>query len=1242
MAFILPNQARVLNAYAALIGQTPGNGAMADHVAYLNANGSAGYDALIKGFFANVSNEALATSVLANLGLTNVFSLSNAVAALNSAGEGRITAILDFAEAVRTFAGPDAAMAAAAAKYNGVVDASYAYSQNSANVNGTTLKALNGNTAQFELTTGMDKLFGSDSTTVGDNFKAIIRDNANTLQSGDKIDGGAGNDTLEADIGNSQAFAITPDLTAVETVKIRVQAEQRDSGDNNIAGVGIIDAERSSGVTRWESNNSRADLIIEDVRIAANQATKDITIAMVDTDPGHVDFGVYFDQQSLRAGAGTQNNVLRLSVSNPLETNKGFDATKPLNDIAYTSVNFKVDGVTKTIPLSLANVDTYDQMWTALETAFNTAKAADASLAGVTLTRMANAYNYVSKDGQARAADVYEMAIAQGKLAEGEWSTAGATLPPNNAISANMEATVPNTVNDVITSTIVLDNVGRGSMGGDLVVGGLSVGETSTSKGVQKFEITVERSSQLQTINSTDNSLEQVIIKNGSTNGNLRVTGEVNPTFNGSAALPGIELSAGAVGNGTPTNLNGDQHNGYGFSDVRVLDASAMVGNVNVSAELTDSVVAKFMNRIDTQANINADNALFQYTLGSGNDTLKLDISASNLNFQGTASREDFDLDVKGGAGNDTITTNIINSIDGEGTAATWYQNQKLNTAAGATLKVHGGDGNDTINTLGGGDFTINGDAGDDTIYTDNSGATKEVFVFNAKPVAVNADLVGLALGANKLLYKAQLTVTVSGPATAGEAGVIDPAAAAKVVGFEKTVTVQTPGNSGYTANQGQINQAIKDAINSDPVLNKLLIAQDGPDSTVVITSLVDGNFATTDIKVGVAATNLASLNTTELAGLRAANGGVAVTQADLDAAAALFTAANLNPQSIVDGTASTAASDNIINGGTGNDVIVLSTGTNSGETVKYTDYNQGNDTIVNFTANTLDGVVRRAGVDSSEDVFDFSSYGVTSTATVNGVITQVANGGAVTVTGQGDTTVGNNEVAIIRFTGNATETFAGLTADRLKQALNTDGDTGADLYGELDTQALNALIGGVAGEITTTGAVQNHIVMVENAANLGEYKIFHLTSNGVSADFANAQFVAQADIGASLGTVGGAVVPPVEPGGTTTATKTINAAGSTTDGGDTVKTTYTIASGTYTHTIDKFNDGDVLKLFAGASTTVLPDADNADGKQTIEFSDAVSGTTTTIILTGLSAADDAALFNLASISTVFGAGTIA
>jgi len=112
--------------------------------------------------------------------------------------------------------------------------------------------------------------------------------------------------------------------------------------------------------------------------------------------------------------------------------------------------------------------------------------------------------------------------------------------------------------------------------------------------------------------------------------------------------------------------------------------------------------------------------------------------------------------------------------------------------------------------------------------------------------------------------------------------------------------------------------------------------------------------------------------------------------------------------------------------------------------------------------------------------------------------------------------------------------------------------------------------------------------------------------------------------------------------GGGTTATQNIAAPGGTfTDGGATVNTTYVVAAGTYPATIAGFGTGDKIDLFNGFAFTVVPDTDQADGQQQFQAADAVSGGTTTITLTGLTAAQDAALFNLASFDTVFGAGTI-
>jgi hypothetical protein len=97
------------------------------------------------------------------------------------------------------------------------------------------------------------------------------------------------------------------------------------------------------------------------------------------------------------------------------------------------------------------------------------------------------------------------------------------------------------------------------------------------------------------------------------------------------------------------------------------------------------------------------------------------------------------------------------------------------------------------------------------------------------------------------------------------------------------------------------------------------------------------------------------------------------------------------------------------------------------------------------------------------------------------------------------------------------------------------------------------------------------------------------------------------------------------------------NTAGTATAGAD----TFNIASGTYTGTIGNFANGDKLSFFIGASLTVLPDTNQTDGIQQISAADPTTGATTTITFNGLTAAQDAGVFNVDSFNTLFGAGTI-
>lgn len=1083
---------------------------------------------------------------------------------------------------------------------------------------------IDGDGVTMSLTTGQDALTGTDKA---DTFNAFIFDNKNTAQSGDSVDGGGGTDRLYADIGTSQGFAITLHTESVEQLAVRAESSANsDSTDNNLTSGVQIDAERMVGTDWYESNESRADVIIEDVRIerkaaygdAQDQITKDITVAMVSTDAGNVDLGVYFDQHSLVKQGDAQSNSITMTVANPLETSLGYDSAKPLEDIPYTFVRFSIDGTDVQIALDLTSVETYDEMFAALQTAFATEKTTNTLLADVNLTRSPLTDDFISRDGEARQADEYVLTSEGGSIAPAlvGWGADGG-LPSNNAFSATVQPGDISTTSNLITSTIVLDDVGSGSMGGDLVVGGLSIGTTSGSKGVEQFDITVERSSQLQEIQSTNNTLREVYIKNGAVKGSLVVAGNTNATAS-TDDVPGVEGNAG-------------------FTDVRVVDASAMTGSVSINAELTGAVVGKYLTSTDATSDFTSDNVDFLYKLGTSNDSLSLAISNANLAAAGTGSREDFTLNVMGGAGNDSINTKIGT---GAGTnASAWYLNQQDN----ANLTVDGGEGNDTIRTTGAGDFTIKAGSGNDTVYTNNDGngsaaaagaAANEVQTVtfattgtNATAVIINVagvnvtiaatstaiasatatatalnanagfaakafanddgagavtityidtanhdeavvvgsvaaqsivvatttgggtpavaaasaatwvsnaanattasninDLIGNGAGASNVMQGLKLTVTLAGAATAGSSGLINGPALANTTGFESTVTISTASKLG---NNNTINQAIKEAINGDSVLSKLLVATDGPADTLVIKALVDGQFAATDLAINLVAPTLGEIGAwasseqtavgnavNDLANVSTGVISPANTLVALAAAVTAQTTAgalnNVNLANtdgtvgtIIVGAASSSVSDNVVDLGAGDDVVVLGTDGTSNDTLVFSG-SFGNDTVFNFD---------EAGADV--DTLNFNAYLGGKTTASGSVASQVAVANTVAITAAATSNVlVSDEIVAFTFTGGtATKTWANLDSAAMLAAVK---DTGTVAHG-----TVLGVLGGdfdATAKAATDVAAAKSIILVENNNNAGEYKVFELTSDGaVAADFASATLVGTIDLGASI-----------------------------------------------------------------------------------------------------------------------------
>ena len=660
------------------------------------------------------------------------------------------------------------------------------------------------------LTTGQDSLTGGAGNDV---FKAYVFDNQNTLQSGDSIDGGAGTDTLLADLGSSNKFAITPETKSVEIVKFRVQANDptTDGSENNTGHTGAtIDAERMQGVKEFWSSNSRADLKVEDVRINSNQ----VTIGMENTDAGKVDMRVYFDNQNL-----VPNGKSGAQLSLELIDTRGAQKGQPLLDNPSNGFNFTMDGKSVTVKSkAFDDAQTYEELATAINDALKAA-----GIKGVTAEV---GPSFTAKDTVSGTNVQGNTIILTNSgseiLGPGNWIADGG-VPPSSGLHTNMGTGAPGCT--LIETDVKLDNVGRVNWDmvecGDRTVWGsgagvLEIGAMGNRGGVQQFNVEVDRGSWLAGMSSTNMALEKVVLTNGAKNGNLYLGSAIEAGFDANTAFAKA-----------PTFMKND-----GLVNVRELDGSAFKGQLNIGAAIDDKLYERDLDRTSGSSSSNTDTGAykgddlaFQYNLGKGNDLLNLSLS------QKVAGDQDFSLNVNGGAGNDQVLFKFVDA------AATGNAAQKaLNN-----VTLNGGEGDDTIITQGAGDAIINGGAGNDAVYVTND-SDKAAWEFN----------LNLRNSTSTALVAANFDAdTATAPVTITFLGL--------ELKVDVPVTVAT-GGATATYTIADLNQAIKSGINSDPVFSKLLVAHDGGGDAFAlhISSLFSGALDAADFGVQVGNTGTA------------------------------------------------------------------------------------------------------------------------------------------------------------------------------------------------------------------------------------------------------------------------------------------------------------------------------------------------------------------------------------------------
>lgn len=686
------------------------------------------------------------------------------------------------------------------------------------------------------------------------------------------------------------------------------------------------------------------------------------------------------------------------------------DTPRPLGDLPVNGFRFSVDGETVVLQSeAIFNAETYPELLTAVNETL--AESTDPLLKDFEAT-LGGEFQATDDNGNLVSGTSLVLTDKSGGvIEEGNFTYSEDASSGGFTLYGQQSTEAPENIRELIETNLDLDNVGYGSQGASVNL----VGQSNSDVGVEQINVTTQNGSWLTRLES-DGAQQFLKEVNLQGSGYFKVGTQDGENVQG---LEDIMLSEG----------------GFGLIDVQDVNGGEFGGDIKLNANITGDVVERDLNATDDNVDPKDDNATFNYTTAGGDDQISLAVSSDLM------AREDANLVVNAGNGDNVVETMIYSGAELDTGTPLDLTDQQLN----ANQTIVTGSGSDVVRTWGAGDATIGTGAGNDVIYADNSGllnASGDSWEFNSTAAAgavpngqSNSD-VDLSNGANAVAQTftglpAQASVQVKVSFKGHQSVWVDVPSTMKGQGDNQSSEITTL----------QVNQAIKDAVNNDGVLTNLLEATDGDGNILNIDSLIDG-------------ANSGELEIDFRDATVAENG---YTKADLAGIDAIYGQTEGTPVAATgpDGEPSGAESDNTIDAGAGNDVIVLGTGANSNDTIVLSgDF--GRDSVVDFTVGD-DTVAGR-------DILDFSSYGI-------------QNGTVETAGGYTADAGDNDQVNVIDF---AAGEFA-------REDVN---------FGNLNAGDVKAAIGEQAAE----GQVDS-IFMVE-AGDTGTYKVFDINSADKSTDF--------------------------------------------------------------------------------------------------------------------------------------------
>lgn len=904
MAILLPQDSLVLNAYAVLVGQTPGNAAFNEHKAFIAANGSAVYTQTLSSVFANYTNAQLATLLITNLGLTGIVPQADAEAYLVANGADRVGAMLKVVDVLLAYNGDHAGLLAAKTAYTNAIEGSYNYSIDAAHVAGATLSGTIVSGGQtFTLTKGLDNFPGSNGndTFIG----SVDSGNAelNTVSPIDILNGSAGTDTFKLAAATALGTANLPNLSNVEIIEV------------DAADAVILDTSAVSGLTNLNliRVGSTKDAYLDagastDISVAVKATTgiidvdggKNVNVAVTNIVTASGD--IYVGQDSDAGGADTG-----VAAKGTVTVTATGAATAANNDQTLSAINV-TGGTTIAVTqkaTSDASAAAADKTGTTItQGAVNV--TGDASTTTVTVKQDASVAEVVAVDAVAAKATTKEVVFTEAKKGDTvkiDFGTGELTFTANKDLTAAEVASA-------------FANLAKGAVQGNAsaalgiytdATGGVSDNWTSgVVQTVSATQAKVVFSSSTKTadlstaVTGTATATAQNLVTGetavaaktgvlGVTNGVVTIkdsaaTGTIKTiTVDGYAATSRIG-GGGATDDTTSLETLNLSNSGFGYTSGKVSSAA------DIAVDDTAATLALNLEKVGFSSYYNGDASTTTVAAA-----VTLTAAPTTLNVKSTGNNY-VDLTA---AATETLNVSGTGLLDVSTTDLAGLKTVKVTETAG--LKLNAGvndtvESVDTTGTTGTVTVSINGDK---ATYTGGAGVDN-VKVTNASTAISKA--IDLGAGNDRLDLSATLVIDPTKEIKGGDGTdtlVLSAAAAVartggvtfqdKITSFEKLeVGALGTASTVNLDNLDDINYVISNGAAGTQEVQTLTVTADGADSadeTITVTYDTDGSAgATTGTVVytlgGVDAANAAAVATGLAAQLNADAGFAAVATA--------------------------------------------------------------------------------------------------------------------------------------------------------------------------------------------------------------------------------------------------------------------------------------------------------------------------------------------------------------------------